>query len=119
MNKVQTITQTGKTIVIIDLSNCTPESAIQIIPEAAVMISGQPLKSALVLTDVTNAHYTKEVAGEIKNFVQKNTPYIKASAVVGADGIRSILLNTVILISRREIKTFNDRSSAMNWLVNV
>jgi|WetSurMetagenome_2_1015567.scaffolds.fasta_scaffold372944_1 hypothetical protein len=119
MNKVQTTIQSGKKIIIIDLSNCTPESAMLIIPEAAVVISGQPLKSALVLTDVTNAHYTKEVAGEIKNFVQENTPYIKASAVVGADGIRSILLNTVILISRREIKTFNDRSSAMSWLTTI
>ncbi len=73
----------------------------------------------MVLTDVTEAHYDKEVADAMKEFVKNNTPYVKASAVVGADGVRLILLQTVIFLSRREIKAFPDRNSAMDWLTSV
>ena len=101
---------------LVDLSNCIPEDSTVIIPNAAKEISKENPKSALVLTDVTNAKYNKDVAEAIKNFVKQNTPFIKASAVVGAEGARLVLLKTVILITHREIKTFDDRPSAMDWL---
>jgi hypothetical protein len=72
-----------------------------------------------VLTDVTGATYDKEVAAAIKDFATKNSPYVKASAVVGADGVRQILLQTVILITRREMKTFSSREQAKDWLASL
>jgi len=72
-----------------------------------------------VMTDVTGATYNQEVANAIKSFVQDNTPHIKASAVVGADGVRLVLLNTVIFLTRRELKTFKTRQEAQEWLASV
>jgi hypothetical protein len=37
---------------------------------------------------------------------------------VGADGVRLILLQTVSLLTRREIKTCKTRQEALDWLVS-
>jgi hypothetical protein len=107
----------NKVIITINLSRATPEEVFTIIHEAIALISKRPPKSCLVLTDVSEATYNKQVADAIKDFVQKNTPFIKASAVVGADGVRHVLLQTVIFLSRRELKSCNNREEALNWLV--
>ncbi len=116
MDRVLTAQHKGKTIIILDVSKCPPEDTLKVLEEAKSMIAKLPPKSALVLTDVTEATYNKPVAEAMKDFVSHNTPYVKGSAVVGADGVRLVLLNTVIFISRREIKTFDTREDAMDWL---
>jgi len=118
MDRIKKITQNGKTIILVDLSNAKPEDVVTTIPLAYSTISTYAAKSALVLTNVTNATYNKDVAESIKNFVKNNTPYIRASAVVGAEGVRLILLNTVIFLTRREIKTFNTLPEALTWLAS-
>lgn len=117
MERVLKCTRNGKTIVVLDLSNSQPEETMDALPAAHELISTFNQKSALVLTDVRNATYNKQVAEGIKGFVRDNTPYIRASAVVGAEGISQILLNTVVFLTRREIKAFDDREKAMDWLV--
>jgi hypothetical protein len=119
MSRVQTITQKGKNIISIDLSNCKPTDAIATIHEAKRVITKQAPKSALVLTDVTNAVYDKDVANAIKDFTNANTPYMKGSAVIGADGVRRVLLDTIIFLTRRELKTFPSRELAISWLVSL
>jgi hypothetical protein len=119
MERIQKILRKGKTIVLVDLSNCEPAETLAVLPTAKMVISNFPPKSGLVLTDTTKSRYTKEVASAIKDFASSNTPFIKASAVVGVEGAASILLQTVIFISRREIKVFGSRQEAMDWLAGI
>ena len=116
MSRVETLSYKGKRITIVDLSHCPPDETLKVLPAAKAAIAKSPPKSALVLADVTGAIYNKEVAAAIKDFTDKNTPYVKASAVVGADGVRLILLQTVIMLTRREIKTCAARQEALDWL---
>lgn len=116
MNRLETVIHKGKKIVQVDLSNSQPEDTLKVLPAARALIGQYPAKSALVLTDVTNAVYNKDVAAAIKEFVSSNTPFVQASAIVGADGVRQVLLQTVIMITRREIKTFQNREAAKEWL---
>jgi hypothetical protein len=117
MSRIEVLTHKGKKIVFIDLAQCSPTEVLQVIEKAKVEIAKCGPKGALILTDVSGATYTKEIAAAMKDFTQFNSPYVKASAVVGADGIRGILLNTIIFITRRELKTFMNREEAKNWLV--
>jgi hypothetical protein len=119
MEKVRSIFHRGKNIILLDLSNCKPEESIGILPAARETIARCAPKSALVLTDVTGASYNQAIANEIKNFVRDNTPYIKASAVVGAVGVSLVLLNTVIFLTHRDLKTFKTRQEAQDWLASV
>lgn len=119
MQRVQEMIHQSKKIVLVDLSACLPEETIQVVDAAKKIIARYPSKSCLVLTDVKGARYNSQVAEKIKEFTSHNTPYVKASAVVGADGVAGILLQTVIFLTRRELKAFNQRDEALNWLTNA
>ncbi|MHC1783145.1 MAG: hypothetical protein AB9891_10400 [Anaerolineaceae bacterium] len=105
-----------KDIVHINLADCPTNEVPATLQAAHTIIKKFPLKSVLVYTDVTNAAYTKEIANAMKDFTRDNTPYVKASAVRGAEGIRMVLLQTVALMTRREMKTFDDEKTAKDWL---
>jgi hypothetical protein len=77
-----------------------------------------PRNSVLILTDATNAIYNKESAKAMKDFASKNTPFVKASAVVGADGFRAVLLEAIRSLTKRKIKACKNRADAMEWLAN-
>lgn len=109
----------NKEIVIVDLSKCDPEKTFGILKEAAVKISQFAPKSALILTDSTDAVYNGEVSSAIKEFSAGNTPYVKGSAVVGADAMRKILVSAVRMVTKRDIRTFDTREDAMEWLVSL
>jgi len=109
----------NKEVVIVDLSKCAPETTFRILKEAAVKISQFAPKSALILTDSTDAVYNREVSSAIKAFSTGNTPYVKGSAVVGADAMRKILVSAVRMVTKRDIRTFDTRDQALDWLVSL
>lgn len=101
---------------LIDLSFCQPEEMLGVLPAAKQVIAKMPAKSALLLTDVKGAKCDKSLVEAFKEFTAHNTPYVKASAVVGAEGAALIVLQTLIFVSRRELKTFATRDEALEWL---
>ena len=118
MERVQTLVHKGQEVVIVDLSHSAPEETLKTLPVAAELVRSKPPKSQLILTDVSDATYNKAVADGIKEFVQGNSPYVKASAVVGADGVRLVLLQTVIFLSRRDLRAFPSREEALTFLTS-
>lgn len=109
----------GKNVILVNLANCSPQSTFTILDEAAAVIAKSDPKSALILTDSTNATYNTEVSTAMKNFSSKNTPYVKGSAVVGADAMRKVLVAAVRVATKRDIRTFDTRGEAMDWLVSL
>ncbi len=107
----------GKRIVVVDVSNTGKGEARPILEDARERISALPAKSALILTDVKDATYNTESSSAIKEFSSKITPYVKASAVVGAEGMRAVLIKIIANLTKREIKDFEEREAAMDWLV--
>jgi len=75
-------------------------------------------KSVRLITDVTGAHYDSEGVGVMKAFSKAITPYVKASAAVGVTGIKQIILQSLIRLSGRNIKLFDTREEALEWLVD-
>lgn len=104
----------GVAIVIIDLSHTSPSNAMPIMTAAGELIATFPPKSVRAFTDVTGAVYSKESYNALKEFTVNNTPYILASAVVGADGLRA-----VALLTGRNILHFARRVDALDWLAGV
>jgi len=119
MAGIEIVNHKGKRVVTIDVSHSKPDVSLDLIPKAHTHIAEAGPKGALVLTDVTDTFYNKAVSAAIKDFVSNNTPYIKASAVVGAKGVRGVLLQTAIVVSRRDIKAFDDRAAALDWLASI
>ena len=83
---------------------------------AQEMAIKEPLKSLRLLTDVTHTHYTTEAVNILKEFSKATTPYMKASAVVGVTGVKWIIVQSLIKLTGRDIKLFDTRENAREWL---
>jgi len=110
---------TSKEIVNVDVSGCNPEDCIQVLNEATRLIKEKPRNSVLILANVQDTHYTKETVLAVKNFAMSNTPYVKGSAVLGIDGAKQAILATVRFLTLHEIKSFDTREEAKDWLVSL
>jgi hypothetical protein len=76
----------------------------------------EPLKSLRLLTDVTEAHFTTEAVSILKEFSKSTTPYMKASAVAGVIGVKWIIIQSLLKLTGRDIKLFDTRENAKEWL---
>ncbi len=112
------ISHKTKPITIVDLSNQKAAEAIKKLDDAHKEIATLPPKSTLLITDVTNTEITNEFINATKEFAKKNTPYVKASAVVGGGNkLIGVISYNVASDAGRKINSFNTRTEAMDWLV--
>ena len=117
MNRISFVEHLGKKIIVMDFSQLRPgDEFISGILEAKAWFASQPAKSALSIFDATGAVYNMQVVNVLKAFTKHNEPFIKASTVIGVEGLVSVALAAVAKFSGRTFKTFKDRPSAMDWL---
>jgi hypothetical protein len=119
MSRYQVLLHQNKKIILADFSNTKPDEQLPAFPEIQKHIMANPQKSVLLLTDVTNAIYNSASSAAIKEWSSKNTPFVKASAVVGANGFLAVVLAGIRLFTGRDIRSFDSRTEAIEWLVTV
>ena len=120
MDRVELINHNGKEIVALDFSNVNvnEKEIMKIsVEKAKGIIASKPQKSVLVLTNLTNTGFDLEVSGIMKEYANHNTPYVKASALVGVSGLQKIILNAVKKLTGREYYLFDKKEEALDWLV--
>jgi hypothetical protein len=117
MNRVEFQTYKGTRFLLIDLSNLKTTEVQPVIAEAKRVIAQQPEHSVLTLTDITKMGFDVSVTAAMKEYVAHNTPYVKASAVVGAAGLLGIVKDGVERAATRSLMNFDDRDKAQEWLV--
>ena len=119
MEKIQWIEFQGHKIILEDFSNIEPgEEFRNALDKARAEIHSQPEKSVLALFDATDARFDQDSLSKMKDFVNSNTPYIQAAAVVGVKGLAQVALMAVTRFSKRSFQTCETREEAMAWLVN-
>ena len=83
MERVKFIEHREKKILHIDLSDCSVELALQIIEESKKIMRQQLENSVLTLTDINNDNaFIPDLFHAMREFVQHNKPYVRASAVI-------------------------------------
>lgn len=115
-DRVQSITHKGKKILCMDYSNLTPEEVIQLIGEEVKATSREPIGSALVLSDFSNTRFNMSIINAFNKAVAEYTKYYKASAFLGVTGLVKIMFDTVTKLTKQELKLFNNRAEALDWL---
>ena len=106
-------------IVLLDFSGITePDKELHRSAEAKKLIASQPLGRALVLTDVTGSNFTQRAIDSLKDLVQHNKPYVKASALVGLSALTRVVFRAVVTLTRRDIKVFDSRAEAIRYLLS-
>lgn len=117
MERTRFVDHGGTRILLIDFSGLRePAEIFAQIERTEAVVARQPPKSLRVLTDVSDARYNSEVIQALKGLMKHDEPYVRASAVVGVDGIKRAVLSTLILFSKRRLEAFDTREQAMDWL---
>ncbi|MBZ5589499.1 MAG: hypothetical protein LAO05_13135 [Acidobacteriia bacterium] len=117
MERVQFIRHGGASILKVDLSHPTNlDESLATIRQAKAVVSTHPPKSLLILTDVAGTTFNTKAVEEMKNYTKFNTPFIKASAVIGLSGLQRIIYDAIIKVIGRAVVSFDTEAQALDWL---
>ena len=118
MESVRFIEYKSQEILLVDFTQAkTDEEVLAIIKRSNRLAMTRPANSILALTDVSLVHFNDRVLTAVKEGAKKNTLYFKASATVGVTGLKKVVLPMIARFSGRNIKPFDDREQAMDWLL--
>ncbi len=110
----------GKRMLYEDYSICTPDDIEKYLGEAAALIRREPQASVLALVNVTGARFNVDTAERMKDFVSRNTPYIKCSAIFGLGGLQSVLYRTVTAFTgRKNLIVSDSEQAAKDYLADL
>lgn len=115
--RIRFIAHQGKTILLVDFSQCTADEILRLLPDIQELITTQPRNSVLAFGDFTGAEFRRDVAERIKETLVFDKPYVKRSALVGVDKIPKVFLDSFRTFSQRELPVFKTREEALDWLV--
>jgi hypothetical protein len=119
MRTPQIINYKNHAVVYLDFSNLRSTDEINdLIGKAIAEIRRRPLKSALTLTNIDGMYFNNTIFSVFSKYVRENSPYVKASAVVGMTGLISIMYNGFVKVTGREVKAFRSETDALEYLAN-
>lgn len=83
------------------------------------LILREPKGSILALTDIRRTTASLEAVAMLKEAATQTTTYVRKQAVVGITGLKKILFDAVIRVSRQPAKPFSDLEfdEAQQWLI--
>ena len=116
-NRVRFLRYQGQRILLIDMTNCSPEEVTAIAEKVRRVVTAQPRESVLILTDLTGAQFTRDAVTRVKEVAVFDRPYVKKSAMVGTEAMPEVFYQALKTFSRREFPRFKSRKEAMDWLV--
>ncbi len=116
MGSVTLIEHKGKKIAFLDFAGCGAKEMEKLVPEAKALIGSQAPGSVRTLTDVTNTDINKATSAFMKDLTTFNKAYVIAAGVVGVEGLRKVIYNTIVAISGRNMQTFDTLAAAKDWL---
>jgi RNA recognition motif-containing protein len=112
----------GKEILYVDFSNKASvrnkEEILNTIDEAKKIIKMYAPNSCLIITNLTKTGFDKEISEAFKNYSKHNTPFVKASALIGIAGMQKLFLDFIRKVTRRNFYLTNDLDKAKEWVIN-
>ena len=119
MSRISFIEHRGRRILRLDYSGIAdPREALAAIAESRRVVAAEPKTgSLLTLTLVGGAHFDSGVLKAIREMVEHNRPHVRAAAVVGLNGLMRVVYNTMVQLTGRNIKAFEDEEAARSYLV--
>ena len=116
------ITYQDKSILYCDYSNYGQPDFDQLkaeLDEVVALLVQQPKDSVLAITDIRGSTASREAVALFKEAGIETVDHIHKQAVVGVTGLKKILYDAVIRISRQPAKPFGDLEleEAKQWLV--
>lgn len=109
----------GKSILCLDVAGLKLKDKLEfrkLVENAEEQIQKHPSKSLLLLTNVTDTGFDTEVAAIMGEYADHNTPYVKASALVGVSGVQKVVLAAIKAMINRDFYLADNIDDAQEWL---
>ena len=108
----------GHKIILIDLKGVQPEGIKSRVEAAKKIVLASPPASVLLLTDFRNMRYDQERTDYAKQVSKDIKPCVKKSALLGIEGLKKIILQSMMIFSgRTNMKPFAEVQDALEWLI--
>jgi len=117
-SRVSWMEHKGERILYTDYSNAKPDEVISTVDESVAVSFSQEKKSLLQIVNVSNASYDLKSWQYLRQRAKETEPYTKASAVLGVEGPKKHLLTVTKMVSKRNIKAFDNIEDAKDWLIS-
>ena len=110
----------GTSILFVDYSRLTEEEMIRTLDKASEIGFGE--ENLLILADFTKTRHSKQFNQRIKQHGLKYSKHGKSPkiAVLGIDSVlKRVIMNATMAVTKiRNVKLFDTREKALNWLVS-
>jgi hypothetical protein len=116
-DRIRFIAHQGKSILLVDLSNCSAAEVKRISELVPKFVTTHPKGSLLLLADFSGAEFDRVTLTTMKEAAVFDRPHIKKSAWVGTDNLPKVFYENLKAFSRRDLPTFPTREEALDWLV--
>jgi hypothetical protein len=117
MERVTKIYHKGKEIIFVDYSNVKIESEMIAIFNAQKEMVLKDRKKYLFCADFTGSYSPPEFMKEIEKGLTEAKDLIIKGSFFGVTGSKSVLINGLIKSFNVNFKTFDDKNSALDFLV--
>lgn len=103
-------------IVYTDVSDSSVEDTMAIMDVNHEIIKNKPFKSVLSLVNVRKVAVNGPLLGKLRANVNRNNPYVLATAVVGLNSFKRVILDTLVAFTGRKIIALETIEEAKLWL---
>ena len=117
MDRTHFIEHRGVRILLLDFSHVmNDEVALGAIMEAKSVVAAQPRGSLLTLTNVEGSHFDSAIIAALRDLAEHNRPYVRAGAVVGLSGLMRVVFTTLVHLTGRDLRAFDQMEDAKEYL---
>jgi len=106
----------GIDIVYTDVSNSTTQECLDVIDENHELIKSYEKKSVLSLVNVEKAQIDMSLINVVRENVNRNNPYVLATAVIGLNPFKQMIMDTITALTGRNIVVLDSLEEAKLWL---
>ncbi|MDR2922578.1 MAG: hypothetical protein LBU85_04450 [Treponema sp.] len=119
MEHIEEFAADGKDIIYVDFSNTASEKYFNgIIEQVKLVISKYAEQSVRTITNLENVRFDSNIKDIFAEYMKFNKTYVKYAAVIGIDGIKKKLVESIMKMSGRENFYFCfTREKALDWLL--
>ena len=119
MKRIEEFTMNGKNFMCIDFSEYrTDDDFLKLIAVIEPLIEKYPKDSLYTITNTEKIRFNARIKDIVVKFLEHNKPYVKHGVVFGFDGIKKVMINTVLKMSGRSNIHFSfSKEKAVEWLL--
>jgi hypothetical protein len=118
-NRIEQFEVEGKKVIYYDMSNFRNNAQYrELVAYGKELIQKYPGDNSLFsIANIEGVAFDTETRVIMAEWLDFNRPYIRQGALIGLDGIKRIMVNSILKMSgRNNIKFFPSRDEVLKWL---